>query len=79
MHNKILQKTFNILTQLKDSSDIQGEPGIKLGTPWYKASDLSIAPRQLTFCGCYLEACWVYVFVASCPGHLKAQQAVVLV
>ena len=46
------------------SSDRMGEPGIELGTPWYKASDLSTTLRQLTFCGCSLEVVWVYVFVA---------------
>ena len=42
-----------------DLSDRLGEPGIELGTPWYKASDLSITPRQLTF-----VVGWGYVFVA---------------
>ena len=32
--------------RLKVSSDRLGEPGIELGTPWYKASDLSTTQRR---------------------------------
>ena len=35
---------------IKVSSDRLGEQGIKLGTPGYKASDLSSTPRRLTAC-----------------------------
>ena len=60
----VLKTSQKTRPQLIDSSNRLGEPGINLGTPWYKASDLSITTRQLTFCGCSLEVGLVYVFVA---------------
>ena len=56
--SKTSQKTG---PQLKDSSDRLGEPGIELGTPGFKTTDLSITPRQLTlwlFLGSWLGLCF---------------------
>ena len=46
--------------RLKVSSDRRGEPGIELGTPGYKASDLSTTPRRLTvFIIFVIDTCFV--------------------